>query len=140
MTAQTTPTADWQSTAAAAIYVKLGRDSHLKDCGLAKENGPDATLACAKCGRALWVHATRHDTCGYFCWVTERSLTEKQIGQLGTVTNLPVEIRQACARALNSYALADYYVREARQKCANAINSAKRAAWKQSLKKAEVPA
>ena len=127
---------DWQS-AAAAIFVKLGRDSQHATCGLAKESGPDATLACANCGRALWMHATRHDTCGYFCWVTERSLTDKQIGQLGTITNLPDELRQACARALNSYALADYYVREARQKCANAINSAKREAWKRSLKQAE---
>jgi hypothetical protein len=131
MTAQTiTVATDWKTDAAAAIYVKLGRDSHLKDCGLAKESGPDATLACAECGRALWMHATRHDTCGYFCWVTERTLTDKQIGQLGTIANLPDEIRQACARALNSYALADYYVREARQKCANAINSAKREARK----------
>lgn len=139
MIATQTTTAGWQITAA-AIFVKLGRDAHLKDCGLAKENGPDATLACAECGRALWMHATRHDTCGYFCWVTARSLTDKQIGQLGTITNLPEEFRQACARALNSYALADYYVREARQKCANAINSAKRETWKQSLKTTEAQA
>lgn len=129
----------WQITAA-AIYVDLGHDKHLATCGLAKESGPDATLACAECGRALWMHATRHDTCGYFCWVTERSITDKQLGQLGTIADLPDEIRQACARALNSYALAAYYVREARQKCASAINSAKREAWKQSLKKAEVAA
>ena len=130
----------WQ-TAAAAIYVKLGRDLQHATCGLAKESGPDATLACANCGRALWMHATRHDTCGQFCWVTERSLTDTQIGQLGTIAELPDALRAACARALNSFALADYYVREGRQKCANAINSAKREAWKQSLKKAEeVPA
>ena len=117
---------NWQ-LAAATIVPKLGRDLHLADCGLAKEAGPDATLACAYCGRALWMHATRHDTCGSFCWVTERSLTERQIGQLAAITDLPEMIRLACARALNDYALAPYYVREARQTCAVAINSAKRA-------------
>ena len=120
--AETTTT--WQ-TSAAAIHVKLGRDPHLADCGLAKESGPDATLACAECGRALWMHATRHDTCGYFHWVTERTLTDQQIGLLGTIAGLPDEVRQACARALNDYALAPYYVREAKQRCAAAINDAK---------------
>ena len=118
---------EWQ-LAAAAIYVKLGRDPHLATCGLAKESGPDATLACSNCGRALWMHATRHDTCGQFCWVTERSLTDKQIGELGTIFGVPEEIRRACAQALNSYSLAPYYVREARQRCATAINNAKRKA------------
>ncbi len=117
---------DWHPAAATAIFVKLGRDKQLANCELAKESGADATLACANCGRALWMHSTRHDTCGYFCWVTERSLTDKQIGQLGTITGLPDDIRQACARALNSHALAPYYVREARQTCAAAINNAKR--------------
>ena len=122
---------DWQSAAAAAaIYVVLGHDKHLASCGLAKESGPDATLACAYCGRALWMHATRHDTCGQFCWVTERSLTDKQIGQMAAISSLPDEIRLACSRARNSYALAPYYVREARQTCAAAINNAKHAARK----------
>lgn len=123
----------WQSTAAAAIYVVLGHDKHLASCGLAKESGHDATLACAYCDRALWMHATRHDTCGQFCWVTERSLTDKQIGQLAAISSLPDEIRLACSRALNSYALAPYYVREARQTCAAAINNAKREARKGPL-------
>lgn len=117
---------DWQNTAA-AIFVKLGRDKHLATCGLARESGPDATLACARCGRALWMHSTRHDTCGQFSWVTERSLTDKQIGQLGTSAGLPELVRLACARALKDY-LAPYYVREARQTCAAAINNAKREA------------
>ena len=117
---------NWQPTAA-AIFVKLGRDKHLASCGLAKESGPDATLACANCGRALWMHSTRHDTCGRFCWVTERTLTTQQIGLLGTITGLPEMIRLACSRALNDYCLAPYYVREARQTCAVAINNAKRA-------------
>ena len=119
----------WQ-TPAATIHVKLGRDPQNADCGLAKEGGPDATLACAECGRALWMHATRHETCGQFCWVTERTLTDRQIGILGTITGLPEMIRLACGRALNDYGLAPYYVREARQTCAVAINNAKRAARK----------
>jgi len=112
--------------AAAAIFVKLDRDPHLATCDLAKASGPDATLACANCGRAQWMHATRHDTCGQFCWATEQTLTDKQIGQLGTIDELPAEIRRACARALNSYALGAGLIREARQACAAAINTAKR--------------
>jgi hypothetical protein len=103
---------------AAAIFVKLGRDSQHATCGLARESGPDATFACANCGRAQWMHSTRHDTCGQFCWVTERSLTDRQIGQL------------ACSRACNDYALAPYYVQQARQTCAAAIDNAKRDARK----------
>lgn len=114
----------WQP-AAATIFVKLGHDSQHATCDLAKESGPDATLACANCGRALWMHATRHDTCWQFCWVTERSLTDQQIGLLGTITGLPDEIRLACSRALNDYGLAPYYVQKARQACAAAINRAK---------------
>lgn len=120
-------TADWKATAA-TIHVELDHDRHLADCDLARAGGPDATLACAECGRALWMHATRHDTCGQFCWVTERTLTTQQIGLLGTAPNLPETIRRECARALNDYCLAPYYIREARQACANAINSAKRGA------------
>lgn len=118
------------SPAAAAIRVKLGRDPQHADCDLAKKGGPDATLACAKCGRAMWMHATRHDTCGQFCWVTERSLTDQQIGLLGTIAGLPEMIRVACSRALNDYGLAPGPVREARQTCAVAINTAKHAARK----------
>jgi hypothetical protein len=76
------------------------------------------------------MHSTRHDTCGQFCWVTDRSLTDKQIGLLGTIAGLPNEIRHACAQALNDYGLAPYYVQQARQKCAAAINNAKREARK----------
>lgn len=122
---------DWQ-TAAATIVVKLGRDSQHATCGLAKESGSDATLACANCGRALWMHSTRHDTCGQFCWVTDRSLTERQIGLLGTIAGLPNEIRHACAQALNDYGLSPYYVQQARKHCAAAINNAKREARKHS--------
>lgn len=122
--------AAWQQ-AAATIYVEpVGHDRHLADCELAKESGPDATLACAKCGRAMWLHGTRADTCAQFCWVTEHSLTDKQIGLLGMIEDLPDELRQACARALSNYGLAPYYVRQARQHCAAAINNAKRHARK----------
>jgi hypothetical protein len=119
----------WQTTAA-AIRVKLGRDPQHANCGLAKAGGTDATLACAKCGRALWMHTTRHDTCAQFCWVTDQSLTERQIGILGTIAGLPEMIRVACSRALNDYGLAQGYVRQARQTCAAAINNAKRATRK----------
>ena len=121
---------NWQIPAA-AIVVTLDRDDHLADCGLAKESGPDATLACDYCARALWMHSTRHDTCGSFCWVTERTLTDRQIGQLAAIEELPAEVRRACSRALNDYALAPGYVREARQACAAAINTAKQLARKQ---------
>lgn len=123
---------DWQATLA-AMHVKLGRDPQHKDCDLAKAGGPDATLACAECGRALWMHATRHDTCGQFCWVTERSLTDKQVGQIASIADLPAEIRQACANALNDYGLAPYYVHQARQRCAAAVNNAKHAARRKAI-------
>lgn len=112
--------------AAASIFVKLGCDKHLATCELAQKGGPDATLACAECGRAKWMHATRHDTCGQFRWVTERTLTERQIGLLGTIPGLPEAIRAACHQALNDQGLAPYYVLKARQTCAVAINTAKR--------------
>jgi hypothetical protein len=131
----------WQTTAAVVIHTDLGRDDQLATCGLAKASGPDATLACDECGRALWMHSTRHDTCGQFCWVTARSITDKQIGQLGTIAGLPDEIRHACFCALTSYAQHRAWGEQtARQLCASAINSAKRAAWKHSLKQAEVAA
>jgi hypothetical protein len=118
----------WQSSVAATIWIALDHDPHLADCDLARDGGPDATITCAECGRAYWMHATRHDTCGQFCWVTGRELTDRQIGQLASTAGLPDEIRQACSRALNMYALAPYYVNQARQICAAAINGAKRQA------------
>jgi len=123
----TSSTTSWQD-AAATIRVVLGHDPHQAGCDLAQESGPDATLACAACGRALWMHATRHDTCARVCWVTEDTLTEQQIGLLGTAPSLPEMIRLACSRALNDYGLAPGYVREAKRTCAVAINTAKRAA------------
>jgi hypothetical protein len=117
---------DWQA-AVAAIPVKLGCDRHRERCDLAKADGPDATLACAKCDRARWLHKTRADTCGQFCWVTQDSLTTDQIERLRLIPGVPEMIRLACARALNEFGLAPYYVKEARLTCVAAINNAKRA-------------
>jgi hypothetical protein len=114
----------WKLTAA-SIHVRLDRDLHLASCDLARAGGPDATLACAECGRALWMHATRHDTCGQFCWVTERSLTTQQLESLAAAPDLPEALRLACSRALNTFALAPYYIREARRTVVAAINNAK---------------
>lgn len=119
----------WQRSVA-MIRVDLKRDLHHADCDHAKAGGPDATLACAKCGGALWMHATRHDTCGWFCWVTEMTLTMQQIGLLATTAGLPDEIRVACGLALNDYALAAGLLRDARRTCATAINRAKHEARK----------
>jgi hypothetical protein len=124
-------TTDWQ-TNAAAIRVKLGCDPHLASCALAQAGGPDATLACAECGRALWMHTTRHDTCGQFCWVTERTITDDQIRLLGLISGLPEAIRVDCGRACNDYGLAQGYVRDAKRTCAAAINNAKHADRKQA--------
>jgi hypothetical protein len=41
---------DWKLTAA-TIHVNLDHDPHLADSSLARAGGPDATLACAECGR-----------------------------------------------------------------------------------------
>jgi hypothetical protein len=127
------PLIAWQ-TVAAEIFVQLGRDKHLAGCELAKAGGPDATLACAECGRALWMHSTRHDTCGQFCWVTERTLTDRQIGLLGTSLGLPDKLRAACHTAFQAY-LANS--REAKQTCAAAINQAKAALYREQLATAQ---
>jgi hypothetical protein len=117
----------WETEVALIIHVTLQKDPHLADCDLAKKT-PDSTLACAYCGRAQWMHQTRHDTCPTFCWVSEYTITDRQIGQLATVESLPSDIRQACGQALNNYALGPGIVRGAKQKCVAAINRAKRAA------------
>lgn len=109
----------------AAIPVELERDPHLAKCDLARRGGPDATLACAECDRAKWMHGTRHDTCARFAWVTESSLTNAQITAFRFVRGLPVELRVACARAMDDYALAPNLVRDARRTCAAAINAAR---------------
>jgi hypothetical protein len=124
--------AAWQRIAAPRVRVDLPRDPQHEDCKLAQDGWPDSTLACAECGRALWVHATRHDTCPQFCWVTEQSITDRQIGQLATVADIPDEVRLACGRSLSDFLLAPPDIREARQTCATVINNAKHAARKVS--------
>lgn len=121
----------WHLEVAAKIEVKLQQDPHLANCGLAKSSGLDATLACEECGRAMWMHNTRHDTCGWFQWVTERTLTIQQILTLRLVSGIPAEVRTACGRALNEFGLSVGIVRDARFKIAAAINEAKREARKQ---------
>jgi hypothetical protein len=119
----------------AMIVVPLGRDTHLARCGLAKAAGPDGTLACATCGRALWMHATRHDTCGQFCWLTEWTLTPEHVETLRSIQDLPEAILTACEIAFGT-SLGAYYVREARRACATAINEAKRQLYRQQLREA----
>lgn len=115
---------NWKTTAA-SIHVQLDQDPHLASCQLARSGGADATLACACCGRALWMHGTRHDTCSQFHWVTEQSLTPEQIRQLRCVTGLPEPIHLACSLAINDNCFAPSVVYKARQTCAAAINAAK---------------
>jgi hypothetical protein len=115
---------DWKLTAA-AIPVQLDHDLHLADSSLARAGGPDATLACAECGRAKWMHGTRHDTCGQFCWVTADGLIVQQLKLLEIAPALPKTLRQQCSHTLNNQGLAPYHVRAARQSCAVAINLAK---------------
>lgn len=45
------------------------RDTHLADCSAAQvalQTDPHATVVCRDCGRAKWMHGTRHDTCSQF--------------------------------------------------------------------------
>lgn len=107
-----------------AVPINLDRDRHIERCTLAQAAGPDGTLACAECGRALWMHSTRHDTCGSFCWVTYRSLTEAQIQALRFVRTLSHDLKIACAKALNETGMhAPGIVGEARRVIAGAINN-----------------
>lgn len=110
-----------------AIPTPLETDGHLADCSLAKRGGPDATLACAYCGRARWMHRTRHDTCGSFSYVTESGITADQITALRSIPiAIPQRIRVSCARALNEFGgFSPVEVRDARRACAAAINTAK---------------
>lgn len=81
----------------------LGRDKHLERCARAKAGGPDATLACAECGRARWMHGTRHDTCSSFCYVTESTITDDMIRTLQASPDHPrSDERSICAAVFNS--------------------------------------
>lgn len=104
------------------LPVRVGRDTHLERCDLAKRGGPDATLACAECGRARWMHRTRHDTCGQFCYVTHYTITELEIQTLRFVESTPHDVKVACSRALNEFGLSGHLVREAKRLCAAEFN------------------
>lgn len=105
-----------------AVPRRAGVDDHLADCSLAKSSGPDATLACATCGRAQWMHATRHDTCGQWCWVDLVDMTSEAIAALRLVEGLPLEQQVNCARALNDFGLAPGIVRDAKRALVSFIN------------------
>lgn len=110
------------------IEIRMDRDTHLERCDLAKRGGPDATLACDECGRARWMHRTRHDTCGSFCYVTVRSISDDQIMQLRCIPTASHEIKLACAKALNEFGVhAPTTVRDARKVCAAEINRVRNA-------------
>jgi len=113
--------------ALAEIRIELDRDLHLAKCGLAKSGGPDATLACAECGRAQWMHGTRHDTCSQFCYVTSYTITSEMLQVLRFAHITPHEVRVSCSRALNDFGLNDAMVREAKRTCAAAFNRQRRA-------------
>lgn len=109
----------------AVVPIALDRDRHIERCTLAQAAGPDGTLACAECGRALWMHSTRHDTCGSFCWITYRSVTYAQIQALRFVRTLSHDLKIACARAMNETGMhAPGTVVDARRVIAGAINNA----------------
>jgi hypothetical protein len=109
----------------ADIQFDLVRDTHLADCGLAKASGPDATLACADCGRAKWMHSTRHDTCGQFQWVRPSGITREVADQLLYAEDLKEikNLERACQRMLGL----NYWgsVWEAQNLIAKVINTAK---------------
>lgn len=123
MSGQVTPeTLTDAELALGELPVRLGRDTHLERCDLAKRGGPDATLACVECGRARWMHRTRHDTCAQFCYVVASTITDLEIQTLRFVESTSLDVRVACSRALNEFGLADGLVREAKKKCAAEFN------------------
>jgi len=90
--------------AMAAIVGPLPRDTHLATGSLAVASGPDATLACAECGRAKWMHGTRHDTCALFRWITEDQLTDDKIMAVSHLpSGLTIQQRALCSVALNHF-------------------------------------
>lgn len=111
-------------TATATLHVQLNHDTN--PCNRTRDKDPDAPLACAHCGNALWTHASNHATCTQFCWVTERSLSLRQIRHLRSAPDLPEDIHLACSIAINDHCFASTLVYKARQTCAAAINEAKR--------------
>jgi hypothetical protein len=105
-------------------HIVLGTDAHLSRYDLAKRSGPHATLACVECGRARWMHATRHDTCGQFSWVAAATISDELITIFRLVAGLDHDIAVECSRALNDFGLAPGPQRDSKRTVAAAINAA----------------
>lgn len=104
--------------------ITLGTDPHQARCDLAKRSGPHATLACVECGRARWMHATRHDTCGQFSWVAAATIPDDLIITFRLVPGIDHDLAVACSRALNDFGLAPGPQRDSKRTVAAAINAA----------------
>ena len=104
--------------------IVTGNDPHLARCDLAKRSGPHAMLACVECGRARWMHATRHDTCGQFSWVSASTIPDDLIVIFRLVPGIDHDIAVACSRALNDFGLASGPQRDSKRTVAAAINAA----------------
>jgi hypothetical protein len=104
--------------------IVTGTDPHLAQCDLARRSGAHATLACVECGRARWMHATRHDTCGQFSWVKVATIPDGLIEIFRLVPGLSHDLAVACSRALNDFGLAPGPRRDSQRTVAAAINAA----------------
>jgi hypothetical protein len=104
--------------------IALDTDSHLACCDLAKRSGPHATLGCVECGRARWMHSTRHDTCGQFSWVSAATIPDELIEAFRFVPGVDLATLVACSRALNDFGLAPGPRRDSKRTVAAAINAA----------------
>ncbi len=69
------------------------------------------------------MHATRHDTCGQFSWVT-LSLTDAWIEIFRFVPGIDRDVAVACSRALNDFGLAPGPQRDSKRTVVAAINAA----------------
>lgn len=102
----------------AAFPIKLGVDLHL-----ATGRSPREIAACADCGRAMWMHGTRHDTCVTFSWVTKHTITESQIRTLMGIARRREPTVADCEEALGKRGEGPAWV--AKGVCAAIINTAK---------------
>jgi hypothetical protein len=87
-----------------ALYADGGaRDAHHERCQLAKASGPHGTLACKECGRARWMHATRHDTCGQFRWVefADGSINNDKMKTIRSIPGVDLSIAVSASTLLN---------------------------------------
>lgn len=115
----------------AAFPIRLGLDMHLAS---KERTDSGETAACAECGRAMWMHGTRHDTCEHFAWITKRGITNSDIETLKEIlgrsdrpaTTLGETWQTTCATALGTE-VGPAWV--ARGQCAALINTAKKRCW-----------